>query len=116
MFAHKKRNRDGEAPKPCAVSVAFGVFAEVHFHPEDIKVWSSQKADESEHGFKLGLGDTFFQGLNILAARNTYIGELEESKSNLKTEASSATTMAKNLQKKYDDEDRANQNLSKVVE
>ena len=75
--------------------MAFGVLAEDHFHPVDIKVWSSKKEDEVEHGFKLGLCEAFFEGLNVLAAKNTYTGELEESNSKLKTEASSATTKKK---------------------
>ena len=102
--AASKKPKKGEESVPSSVSVAFGVLAEDHFDAEDVKVWSSKKADEAEHSFKLGLGEAFFQGLNVLSAKNAHIAELTKANSELKREASSSSNKLKDLQQKYKDD------------
>lgn len=102
--ASKKKPREGEELTPSAVSVAFSVLAEDNYHAEDVKVWSSKSAVEAEHNFKLGLGEAFFQGLNVLAAKNSQISELEKANSKLKREATSSSDKLKGLQSKYKDD------------
>ena len=102
--AASKKPKKGEESVPSSVSVAFGVLAEDHFDAEDVKVWSSKKADEAEHSFKLGLGEAFFQGLNVLSAKNAHIAELTKTNTELKREASSSSNKLEDLQQKYKDD------------
>ncbi|XP_063939024.1 uncharacterized protein LOC135148312 isoform X2 [Daucus carota subsp. sativus] len=104
VAASKKKPRKGEESTPSVVSVAFSVLAEDNYDAVDVKVWSSKKADEAEHGFKLGLGEAFFQGLNVLAAKNAHIAELEKANTKLKSEATTSANRLKDLQKKYKDD------------
>ena len=104
VAASKKKPKRGEESVPSSVSVAFGVLAEDHFDAEDVKVWSSKKAEEAEHSFKLGLGEAFFQGLNVLSAKNAHIAELTKANAELKREATSSSDKLKDLQQKYKDD------------
>ena len=104
VAASKKKPKRGEESVPSSVSVAFGVLAEDHFDAEDVKVWSSKKAEEAEHSFKLGLGEAFFQGLNVLSAKNAHIAELTKVNAELKKEVTSSSDRLKDLQQKYKDD------------
>ena len=111
-----RKQRKGGDPSPSAVSIAFSVLAEDNFHPEDVKVWSSKDAAEAEHGFKLGLGEAFFQGLNVLASKNAHIAELEKENTKLKSEASTTAERLKDLQKKYKDDMKTKDTQIKIFQ
>lgn len=55
-----------DSPSNSVVSTFGSVVAE-HFFEEDVKILKGRSDVDAEFNFKIGLGDAFFDGLNILA-------------------------------------------------
>lgn len=84
----------------------FGALVAENYSSEDVKIWSSREEADAEHNFKLGLGDAFFHGLNVLAQKNTLIKDQERALKNLKGEATIQQSKLLAAEKKAVDETR----------